>query len=128
MSSRAYVLPADATQPGRMVSWDKPSELLSLMYREIGTDCVDCGPCCETSLGDFVIWVSDDGLLAEQPEYNDHAIGIARGAGWNVPMLAGTAFITGGYTPDGETLGLSEALLQHIDSTVRCVRQQGNER
>lgn len=118
---KAYVLPADLTQPGRIVEWHNHAELLSLMYAEIGTDCVDHGRAVYPE-GEVTIWVDDTGLVGPHPEFNDHAIGIARCGGWNVAALAGTVFITGGCDASGGTLGLPEPLLHRIDTTIRTVR------
>lgn len=119
---KAYVLPADITQPGWIVEWTHQSELLPLMRREIGCDLVDHGRAVHPD-GEFTIWVDDTGLTGPDPEYNDRAIGLARGGGWNVAALAGTAFITGGHDAGGNTLGLPGLLLQRLDDAVaRAVR------
>lgn len=118
---KAYVLPADVNQPGRVVEWARPDDLLPLMYREIGCDLVDHGRVVYPE-GEATIWVDDNGLVGLDPDYNDHALGVARGGGWNAAAIAGTVFITGGHDVDGETLGLSDLLLSRIANTIRTVR------
>lgn len=118
---KGYVLPTDTTQAGHVIEWGAPGELLPLLYREIGTDCVDHGTVVLPG-GELTIWVDDTGLTVPHPDYNDHALGIARGGGWNAVAIAGTVVITGGCDRFGNTLGLSEMLLCRIDATIRVVR------
>lgn len=102
----ALVIPADPTVACRLIDVD-PEKLLDTLYAEIGTDCVDSGRFpAPFEPGYGRIWVSDDGLMVERPEYNDRAIALARHMGWEVPALAGTAVVTGGEDPEGESIGL----------------------
>ena len=89
-------------------------KLLELLYREIVCDCVDKSPLLATPYGEMIFWVDDEGLLASPIAHNDRAIALARAVGWNTPDLAGVVVITGGYTEEGETLGVPSQLLSVI--------------
>jgi hypothetical protein len=105
-SYQAMVIPADGTKPVRVVGYARQSDLLSLLYREIGCEHVDATPELSSRLGPFVLWLDDVGLLMQPVVHNDRAIALCRAVGYDVADLAGTAVVTGGVGDEGDTLTL----------------------
>ena len=125
---RAFVIPVDMAEPGRIVEWDADGKLLDLLHRETGCDCIDKSPELSTPYGSMAMWVDDEGLLADPIAHNDRALGLARAVGWMTPDLAGPVVITGGHIEDGTTLGLSEELLAAIERGVAAATTGGEVR
>lgn len=109
----ALVLPVAFSEMPRVVTWTGP-HLLDLLYREIGTDCIDSSPDLHTPHGRTRMWVADNGLLQPEIEHNDRAIALCRGVGYNVPDVGGVAIFTGGTDPNGDTLGIPDQLAERI--------------
>jgi len=112
---RGFVLPPAG--PGRVVEWTVESQLLGVLYREIGVDCVDSAR-VPTPAGVLSMWVDDNGLLTDQPVFNDRAIAMCRAFGYNVAALAGTVVFAGGPTSDGNTPGLTDDQLALCERLV----------
>jgi hypothetical protein len=100
---QAVVIPADVTKPVHVVEYEQQSDLLHLLYREIGCDHVDATPQLSSRFGQFVLWLDDVGLLRRPIEHNDRATALCRATGYDVPDLAGTAVVTGGANAAGDT-------------------------
>lgn len=109
---RAVVVPVNG--PMRFVEWEHDGQLLSLLHREIGADCVDSFRMRGRD-GEMTGWVDDDGLLADAPELNLRLLQIAHACGYPAAALAGTGVITGGAAPDGDTLGLNDELVEWFE-------------
>jgi hypothetical protein len=120
----ALVLPTAFSDLPRAVTWTG-ERLLDVLYREIGTDCVDSSPDLETPYGRMRMWVADDGLLQAEIDHNDRAIAICRAVGYNVPDVGGIAVFTGGTGRMGETLGLPDQLRDRISGICADNRHIG---
>lgn len=97
--------PGETLAPHRIVTWEDRPEgggLLAMLYREVGhtLDAATVVPDGGPVPGGLRLWCLDDGLLADDPDYNDRALGICRWFGYNVPALAGSVVFIG--CPAGE--------------------------
>jgi hypothetical protein len=83
---------------------------------------------------DLDIWVDDEGLLRDQPEFNEPVTrlrnlfweeqGVDIPTGW--PPLAGKALLTGGANDAGETLSLSEPVIEQLEGHFASWREAAN--
>lgn len=115
MSKRAIVIPTDPAKPLRIIEFTE-ADLNDQLHREIGVEPGYLGysPRLETPLGGMRMWVDDEGLMRSNVVHNDRAIAACRGVGYNVDDVAGVAVFTGGDDGGGNTLGLSEALIDEF--------------
>lgn len=113
--NRAVVVPVEG--PIRFVEWQNDGDLLPLLQREIGTDCVDSFRMRGRS-GEMTGWVDDEGLLVDAPKVNLRLLQIAHALGYPADALAGTGVITGGATVEGDTLGLNDELVAWFEAAA----------
>lgn len=114
-TKRALVVPTDPAKPLRIIEFTE-ADLNDQLHREIGVEPGYLGysPRLETPVGTMRMWVDDEGLMRSNVVHNDRAIAACRGVGYNVDDVAGVAVFTGGDDGGGNTLGLSEALIDEF--------------
>jgi hypothetical protein len=78
------------------------TDILAELYRLIGCETVDV----VSLAGHLDMWLDDEGLLTEVPEFNRAATHIAQYYGYSYQSFAGTAVFTGGADAVGNTQGL----------------------
>jgi hypothetical protein len=127
MSGRVYVIPAALDEPPRAV--DLAPDLLTVLHREIGCDCIDSTPNIQIAPGVGIrIWVDDTGLLTHPDEHNDRAIEMARAHGYMAPDFARTVVVTGAATDDGDTPPLREDVIAWLDEVFALAAATAAER
>ena len=112
MTHTGILVPADETQPHRLVTWeDTPSGdgLLALPVP-----------------GGLRLWCPDDGLMVDEPDFNDRAIGICRQFGYNVDALAGPVVFIGAVQGEDET-GLDPTFQAWLVDGLRRMQEQLGE-
>jgi hypothetical protein len=121
VTGRVYVLPAPLIEPPRAV--EMTSDLLPVLYREIGCDCVDATPPIPLAPGvEITLWVDDTSLLTHPEDHNDRALALARVHGYNAPNFTRTVVITGGVDRHGDTLPLPEDVISWLDDVFSRFR------
>jgi len=119
MPGRVYVIPADLTEPPRAVAMEP--DLLTVLYREIDTQCLDSTPDIPIAPGVGIrIWVDDTGLITHPDEHNDRAIELARAYGYMAPDFARTVVVTGA-APGDDTL--PENVIRWLDDVFAAAAE-----
>lgn len=124
----AVVIPADPTQPLRLVKLPAGPAMLPAIARVIGCDGLDKTPELVAPNGDrFRIWVDDVGLLAAEPAHNDRAIALCRSVGYNVADVAGDVVLVGGAPRDGWAGSIPVQLRDHLFEVMPVVSSRSDE-
>jgi hypothetical protein len=93
---KGAVIPAQMSEPVRMLEWTAEDDLLPLLYREIGCRTVEAFGLP----GNTAVWVDEDGLFVDAPERNFRVEALVASYGLDLSgPVVGTAVLTGG--PDG---------------------------